>query len=58
MLKWALIFLVVSVVAYVLGASGVAAGAFAFASTLFWIFLAITVVLFIVGLVTGRKTTI
>lgn len=58
MLKWALIFLVVAIVAGAMGfgsIQGVAAGT---AVALFWLFLAITVILFLVGLVTGRRNSL
>ena len=55
MLKWALIFFVVAIIAAVLGFGGIAAGASSIAMILFWVFLAITVVLFLVGLVSGRR---
>ena len=58
MLKWALIFFVVALVAAAMGFGGIAAGASSIAITLFWLFLAITVVLFLVGLVTGRRTSL
>lgn len=43
MLKWALIFAVVSLVAGVLGFTGIASGAAAFAKVLFFVFLALCV---------------
>ncbi|RYG26600.1 DUF1328 domain-containing protein [bacterium] len=55
MLKWALIFFVVAIIAAVLGFGGIAAGASSIAMILFWVFLAITVVLFLVGLVSGKR---
>ncbi len=58
MLKWALIFFIVAIVAGALGFTGIAGTAFSFAGILFWVFLAITVILFLVGLVGGRRNTI
>ena len=58
MLKWALIFFVVAIVAGGLGFGGVAGGAASIAYALFWLFLAITVILFLVGLVAGRRTSL
>jgi uncharacterized membrane protein YtjA (UPF0391 family) len=54
MLKWALIFLVVSLVAGALGFSGVARGAATIAKILFGIFLAIFVVLLLFALLAGE----
>jgi uncharacterized membrane protein YtjA (UPF0391 family) len=50
MLRWALLLLVVALIAAVLGFGGVASVAAGFARILFWVFL----VLFIVALVFGR----
>jgi uncharacterized membrane protein YtjA (UPF0391 family) len=54
MLKWALIFLVISLVAGALGFSGVARGAGNIAKILFGVFLAIFVVLLLLGLLAGE----
>lgn len=54
MLKWALIFLVVSVIAGALGFTGVAAGTAQIAKILFGIFLAIFVILLVLGLMAGE----
>jgi uncharacterized membrane protein YtjA (UPF0391 family) len=54
MLKWALIFLVISLVAGALGFSGVARGAASIAKILFGIFLAIFVVLLLLALLAGE----
>ena len=58
MLKWALVFFVVALVAAALGFGGIATGASSIAIALFWIFLVVTVVLFLVGLVTGRRASL
>ena len=50
MLRWALIFLVVAIVAAVFGFGGIAATATGIARILFWVFL----VLFLISLVVGR----
>ena len=55
MLKWALIFFVIALVAGALHFGGIAGTASSIAMILFWVFLVVTVVLFLVGLVTGRK---
>lgn len=53
MLKWAIIFLVVSLIAGALGFTGLAAGAARIAKILFGIFLAIFVVLLVIALLIG-----
>ena len=50
MLKWAIIFALISVVAGVLGFTGVAAGAAAVAKVLFFIFFALFVIFLLLGL--------
>jgi uncharacterized membrane protein YtjA (UPF0391 family) len=54
MLKWALIFLVISLVAGALGFTGVARGAGTIAKVLFGVFLAIFVVLLLLALLAGE----
>jgi uncharacterized membrane protein YtjA (UPF0391 family) len=54
MLKWALIFLVISIIAGALGFTGVARGAGSIAKWLFFIFLAIFVILLVVALMAGE----
>jgi uncharacterized membrane protein YtjA (UPF0391 family) len=54
MLKWALIFLVISLVAGALGFTGVARGAGSIAKILFGIFLAIFIILLILALLAGE----
>ncbi|HKH35432.1 MAG TPA: DUF1328 domain-containing protein [Beijerinckiaceae bacterium] len=54
MLKWALIFLVISLIAGALGFTGVAAGSARIAKILFGIFLAIFVVLLVIALLIGE----
>jgi uncharacterized membrane protein YtjA (UPF0391 family) len=54
MLKWALIFFVISVIAGVLGFSGIAAGAATISKWLFFIALAIFAVFLILGLIAGE----
>jgi uncharacterized membrane protein YtjA (UPF0391 family) len=58
MLRWAIIFLVVALVAALFGFGGIAGTATSIAMILFWVFLAITVVLFLVSLLGGGRTTI
>jgi uncharacterized membrane protein YtjA (UPF0391 family) len=54
MLKWALIFLVISLIAGALGFTGVARGAGTIAKILFGIFLAIFLVLLLMALLAGE----
>lgn len=55
MLRWALIFLVVALVAGLLGFTNIAGASMAIAQTLFYIFVVIFLVLLVIGLVTGRR---
>ena len=55
LLKWALIFLVVSIIAAVFGFRGIAAASADIARVLFYIFVVIFVVLLILGLVAARR---
>jgi len=51
MLRWAVIFLVIALIAAALGFTGVAGTAAGMAQILFWVF----VVLFLITLVLGRR---
>ncbi|MBW8707736.1 MAG: DUF1328 domain-containing protein [Alphaproteobacteria bacterium] len=55
MLKWALVFLVIGLIAGLLGFTGVAGTSIAIAKTLFFIFLIIFLVLLVVGLTAARR---
>ena len=57
MLKWAVIFLIIALVAGLLGFTSVAGPAMGIAQILFFVFIAITVILFLLGLVGGRAAT-
>jgi uncharacterized membrane protein YtjA (UPF0391 family) len=57
LLRWAVVFLVVSVIAALFGFGNIAAGAGDVARVLFFIFLTICVVLFILGAMTYRSVT-
>jgi uncharacterized membrane protein YtjA (UPF0391 family) len=57
LLKWALIFAVIAIIAAIFGFGGVAEGAADIAQLLFYIFLGIVVVLVILGLITFRSVT-
>jgi uncharacterized membrane protein YtjA (UPF0391 family) len=54
MLKWALIFLVISLVAGALGFTGISAGAGRIAKILFGIFLLIFVIFLVLALMAGE----
>jgi len=55
MLRWAVIFLVIGLIAGLLGFTGVAGASIAIAKTLFFIFMVIFVVLLIAGLTVARR---
>lgn len=55
MLRWALIFLVVGLIAGLLGFTGIAGTSIAIAKTLFFVFMVIFAVLLIAGLAVGRR---
>ena len=55
MLRWALVFLVIGLIAGLLGFTGVAGASIAIAKTLFFIFLVIFLVLLILGLTVARR---
>lgn len=57
MLRWAVIFLVIGLIAGILGFTGIAGTSIAIAKTLFFIFLFIFLVLLIGGLTVYRKAT-
>jgi uncharacterized membrane protein YtjA (UPF0391 family) len=54
MLKWALIFFIIAIVAALFGFTGIAAGAATIAKWLFFIALAIFVVFLVLGLIAGE----
>jgi len=56
MLRWALIFLVVAIIAGVLGFGGIAGTAAGIAEVLFWCFVVITVIFFLLGMFATGKT--
>lgn len=57
LLKWAAIFFVIALIAAAFGFTGIAAGAAEIAKVLFYIFLAIFLVLIVAGVVVGKKVT-
>jgi len=55
MLKWAIIFAVISLIAAALGFGGIAGAAAGIAKVLFFVFLAICVILIIAGVMAAKK---
>jgi uncharacterized membrane protein YtjA (UPF0391 family) len=55
MLKWALIFFVISVVAGIFGFTGIAAGAAGLAKVLFFIGLGLFILFLVLGLTVAKK---
>jgi len=55
MIKWAIVFAVISIIAGVFGFTGIAADSAAVAKILFFIALAIFAVLLLLGLFAGKK---
>jgi uncharacterized membrane protein YtjA (UPF0391 family) len=55
MLRWALIFLIVALVAAALGFGGIAGTAAGIAQVLFWIFLVACILIFLFSLIAGRR---
>lgn len=56
MLRAAIVFFVLGLIAYVVGANGVAGLSVEIGKMLLWVFLALAVISFVVSLVTGRST--
>ena len=54
LLKWALFFFIISIIAAIFGFTGIAAAAAGIAKILFFIFLVICVILLVVGFMAGR----
>ncbi len=57
MLRWAFVFLVIGLIAGILGFTGVAGASFAIAKLLFFIFVAIFLVLLVAGLTVARRVS-
>jgi uncharacterized membrane protein YtjA (UPF0391 family) len=57
MIKWAIIFAVIGLIAGALGFSGAAGAAMGIAQFLFWAAVIIAVVLFVLGLTIYKKVT-
>jgi uncharacterized membrane protein YtjA (UPF0391 family) len=57
MIRWALGFLVLALIAAFFGFGGIAAASAGIAKTLFFVFLVVFLVTFVMGLIGGRKIT-
>ena len=57
MLKWALVFAIISLVLGVLGFTSLAGAAMGIAKILFWLAVIITVILLVLGFTIARKVT-
>ncbi|HEX4861027.1 MAG TPA: DUF1328 domain-containing protein [Rhizomicrobium sp.] len=57
MLRWAFIFLVVGLIAAVLGFTNVAGASIEIAKILFFVFMVIFLVLLVAGIAVGRRVT-
>ena len=57
MIKWAIIFAIISIIAGLFGFTGIAADSAAVAKVLFFVALAIFLVLLVIGLFVGKKVT-
>jgi len=55
MLRWALIFLVIGLVAGIFGFTGVEGAAVSIAKTLFFLFIVIFLVLLVLGMAAGKR---
>jgi uncharacterized membrane protein YtjA (UPF0391 family) len=55
MLRWALIFAIIALVAGLLGFTGIAAGAAVVAKTIFYVFLGLVVVFILLGVTIAKK---
>lgn len=57
MLRWAIIFFIISIIAAIFGFGGIATAAAGIAKLLFYLFLAIAVVMLVAALLAGRSIT-
>lgn len=55
MIKWAIIFAVISLIAGIFGFTGISADSAAIAKVLFFVALAVFVVLLAIGVIAGKK---
>ena len=58
MLRWAMTFLVIALIAAIFGFGNIAGTASSIAVLLFWIFVALFVISLLVSLATGKRATI
>jgi uncharacterized membrane protein YtjA (UPF0391 family) len=58
MLRWAISFLAVALVAALLGFGGIAGTASGIASTLFWVFVVLFILSLLVSVVTGKRAPV
>ena len=57
MIKWAIIFAIISIIAGIFGFSGIAADSAGIAKILFGIAIVVFLILLVLGLVAGKKLT-
>jgi len=57
MLRWAFVFLIVGLIAAIFGFTSIAGASIEIAKILFFVFIAIFVVLLIAGIAAGRRVT-
>lgn len=57
MIKWAIIFVIIGVIAGVLGFGGIAGASVGIAKFLFWAGIIIAVVLFLLGMTVAKKVS-
>ena len=57
MIKWAIIFAIIGLIAGVLGFGGIAGGAFGIAKFLFWAAIIIAAIFLVLGLTVYKKVT-
>jgi uncharacterized membrane protein YtjA (UPF0391 family) len=55
MLRWALIFLIIALVAALFGFTGIAAAAAGIAKLLFFLLLVVCLIFFVIGISAGRR---
>lgn len=58
MLRWALIFFIIAIIAAVFGFGGIASASVGIATILFWVFVVLFLISLIIGLAGGRRTPI
>lgn len=58
MLRWALAFFLIALIAAILGFGSIAGAASGIAVTLFWVFVALFLISLLVSLISGKRTPI